>query len=342
MCAFAKDIGIDLGTASVLVYVKDKGIVLNEPSVVAVEKNSGKLLKVGAEAQAMLGRTPGNIIAIRPLREGVISDYEVTERMIKEFIHKVVGFQFFKPRIIICVPSGITEVEERAVIDAGIQAGARRVYLIEEPVAAAIGAGIDIAKPDGHLIIDIGGGTSDIAVISLSGVVESASIKVAGDQFNEAVVKYMRKKHNLLVGERTAEEMKIRIGCVFPPEEETSMEVKGRCLLTGLPKVVTVSSTEMMDAFEEPVERIMEAIHSVLERTPPELVADISTNGIVMTGGGSLVSGFDKLVAARTGIQTVIAEDAISCVALGTGKSLDSLNNMQDGTMNLSRRKQMN
>ena len=342
MCAFAKDIGIDLGTASVLVYVKDKGIVLNEPSVVAVEKNSGKLLKVGAEAQAMLGRTPGNIIAIRPLREGVISDYEVTERMIKEFIHKVVGFQFFKPRIIICVPSGITEVEERAVIDAGIQAGARRVYLIEEPVAAAIGAGIDIAKPDGHLIIDIGGGTSDIAVISLSGVVESASIKVAGDQFNEAVVKYMRKKHNLLVGERTAEEMKIRIGCVFPPEEETSMEVKGRCLLTGLPKLISVTSTEMMDAFEEPVERIMEAIHQVLERTPPELVADISTNGIVMTGGGSLVDGFDKLVTARTGIHTMIAEDAISCVALGTGKSLDSLNSMQDGTMNLSRRKQMN
>ena len=342
MCAFAKDIGIDLGTASVLVYVKDKGIVLNEPSVVAVEKNSGKLLKVGAEAQAMLGRTPGNIIAIRPLREGVISDYEVTERMIKEFIHKVVGFQFFKPRIIICVPSGITEVEERAVIDAGIQAGARRVYLIEEPVAAAIGAGIDIAKPDGHLIIDIGGGTSDIAVISLSGVVESASIKVAGDQFNEAVVKYMRKKHNLLVGERTAEEMKIKIGCVFPPEEETSMEVKGRCLLTGLPKLISVTSTEMMDAFEEPVERIMEAIHQVLERTPPELVADISTNGIVMTGGGSLIKGFDKLVTARTGIHTVVAENAIQCVALGTGKSLESIGEMQDGTMNLSRRKQIN
>ena len=342
MCAFAKDIGIDLGTASVLVYVKDKGIVLNEPSVVAVEKNSGKLLKVGAEAQAMLGRTPGNIIAIRPLREGVISDYEVTERMIKEFIHKVVGFQFFKPRIIICVPSGITEVEERAVIDAGIQAGARRVYLIEEPVAAAIGAGIDIAKPDGHLIIDIGGGTSDIAVISLSGVVESASIKVAGDQFNEAVVKYMRKKHNLLVGERTAEEMKIRIGCVFPRSEEVTMEVKGRCLMTGLPRVFSVSSSEMIEAFEEPCARILEAIHGVLERTPPELVADISTNGIIMTGGGSLVWGFDKLIESHTGIETYVADDAISCVAHGTGKSLDSLDTMQDGTMNLSRRKQMN
>ncbi len=224
MCSLAKDIGIDLGTASVLIYVKDKGIVLNEPSVVAIDKDTGKLLKVGADAQAMLGRTPGNIVAIRPLREGVISDYEVTERMLKEFIHKVMGFQFFKPRIIICVPSGITEVEERAVIDAGIQAGARRVYLIEEPVAAAIGAGIDITQPDGHFIIDIGGGTSDIAVISLSGVVESASIKVAGDQFNEAVVKYMRRKHNLLIGERTAEEMKMSIGCVFPPEEEMTME----------------------------------------------------------------------------------------------------------------------
>ena len=244
---------------------------------------------------------------------------------------------FFKPRVIICVPSGITEVEERAVIDAGIQAGARKVYLIEEPVAAAIGAGIDITQPDGHMVVDIGGGTADIAVISLSGVVESASIKIAGDQLNEAVVKYMRRKHNLLVGERTAEEMKKQIGCVFPKDEEETMDVKG-----GLPKVVTVSSTEMMDAFEEPVERIMEAIHSVLERTPPELVADISTNGIVMTGGGSLVSGFDKLVTARTGIHTVIADDAISCVALGTGKRLDSLNAMQDGTMNLSRRKQMN
>ena len=338
---FAKDIGIDLGTASVLVYVKGKGVVLNEPSVVAMDKTTGKLLKVGTDAQAMLGRTPGNIIAIRPLREGVISDYDMTERMLKEFIHKVAGFSFFKPRVIICVPSGITEVEERAVIDAGIQAGARKVYLIEEPVAAAIGAGIDITQPDGHMEVDIGGGTADIAVISLSGVVESASIKIAGDQLNEAVVKYMRRKHNLLVGERTAEEMKKQIGCVFPKDEEETMDVKGRCLLTGLPKVVTVSSTEMMDAFEEPVERIMEAIHSVLERTPPELVADVSTNGIIMTGGGSLVYGFDKLVTARTGIHTTVADDAISCVVLGTGKSLDSLNAMQDGTMNLSRRKQM-
>ena len=343
MCSIAKDIGIDLGTASVLVYVKGKGVVLNEPSVVAIDKNTGKLLKVGAEAQAMLGRTPGNIVAIRPLREGVISDYDMTERMLREFLHKVVGgFQLFKPRVIICVPSGITEVEERAVVDAGIQAGARRVYLIEEPVAAAIGAGIDISKPDGHMVVDIGGGTSDIAVISLSGVVESASIKVAGDQFNEAIVKYMRRKHNVLVGERTAELMKMQIGCVFLNEQETAYEIKGRCLVTGLPKVITVSSTEMLEAFEEPVERILEAVHGVLERTPPELVADISNNGIVMTGGGSLVDGFDRLIEARTGIHTVVAEGAISCVAEGTGKSLDSLNSMTDGTVNLSRRKQMN
>ena len=342
MLGYRQDIGIDLGTASVLVYVRGRGIVLKEPSVVSIDKNTGKVQQVGLEAQRMIGRTPGNIVAIRPLREGVISDYDMTERMLKEFIHKVAGgFRFLKPRVIICVPSGITEVEERAVIDAGIQAGARRVYLIEEPVAAAIGAGIDIAKPDGHMVVDIGGGTADIAVISLSGVVESASIKVAGDQFNEAIVKYMRRKHNILIGERTAELMKMQVGCVFPKEVEASIEIKGRCLMTGLPKSIVVSSTEMMEAFEEPVERILEAIHGVLERTPPELVADISNNGIVMTGGGSLVDGFDKLITARTGIHTIVAENAISCVAEGTGKSLDSLNAMQDGTVNLSRRKQM-
>ena len=342
MGAFSKDIGIDLGTASVLVYVKGKGIILNEPSVVAMDKNSGKLLKVGEEARQMLGRTPGNIVAIRPLREGVISDYDMTERMLREFIRKVAGLMLFKPRVIICVPSGITEVEERAVVDAGIQAGCRRVYLIEEPVAAAIGAGIDITKPDGHMVVDIGGGTADIAVISLSGVVESASIKVAGDQFNEAGVKYMRRKHNILIGESTAEKMKINIGCVFPMEEEKFMEVKGRCLLTGLPKTISVSSNEMLEAFEEPAERILESIHSVLERTPPELVADVSTNGIVMTGGGSLIYGFDKLICKRTGITTTVAENAIGCVAEGTGKSLDMITDMQEGTINLSRRRQIN
>ena len=331
---FSKDIGIDLGTASVLVYIRNKGVVLREPSVVAMDKNTGKLLKVGTEAQAMLGRTPGNIVAMRPLREGVISDYDMTERMLKEFIKKVTSFSLFKPRLLICVPSGITEVEERAVVDAGIQAGARRAYLIEEPVAAAIGAGIDITKPDGHMVVDIGGGTADIAVISLGGVVESASIK--------AVVKYIRRKHNVLIGDRTAEELKMNIGCVFPRPEEVVMEIKGRCLMTGLPRVFNVTSSEMIEAFDETSSAILEAIHGVLERTPPELVADISTNGIIMTGGGSLLWGFDKLVQSHTGIETHVADDAISCVAYGTGKSLDSLDQMQDGTMNLSRRKQMN
>lgn len=342
MFNFSKDIGIDLGTATVLVYVRGKGVVLREPSVVAMDKDSGKLLKVGTEAQRMLGRTPGNIVAIRPLREGVISDYDMTERMLKEFIRKVSSFRLFKPRVVICVPSGITEVEERAVIDAGIQAGARRVYLIEEPLAAAIGAGVDISQPDGHMIVDIGGGTADVAVISLSGIVASASIKIAGDQFDESIIKYIRRKHNVLIGERTAEELKISIGCVYPLEEELTMEIKGRCLMTGLPRGFEVSSAEMIEAFEEPSARILEAIHSVLERTPPELVADISTNGIIMTGGGALVKGFDKLIESHTGIETRVAEDAISCVAYGTGKSLENVSDMQDGTINLSRRKQMN
>ena len=338
---FSSDIGIDLGTASVLVYVKGKGVVLQEPSVVAVDKSTGKILSVGEDAQKMLGRTPGNIIAIRPLREGVISDYEMTERMIKEFIKKVLGFRLFKPSLVVCVPSIITEVEERAVIDAGTQAGAKRVFLIEEPVAAAIGAGIDIAQPNGNMIVDIGGGTTDIAVISLGGIVESTSIKIAGDKFDEAIVKYIRRKHNVLIGERTAEEIKIKIGCAYPRDEEVSVEIKGRCLMTGLPRVFTVTSTEMLEAFEEATTSIVEAVHSVLEKTPPELIGDISNNGIVMTGGGSLVWGFDKLIASKTGIPTRVADDAISCVAYGTGKCLDQLDTMQDGTMNLSRRKQM-
>ena len=329
---FTSDVGIDLGTASVLVYVKGKGIVLNEPSVVAVDKTTGKILSVGEDAQKMLGRTPGNIVAIRPLREGVISDYEMTERMIKEFIRKVLGFRLFKPNVVMCVPSVITEVEERAVIDAGSQAGAKRVFLVEEPVAAAIGAGIDIAKP---------GGTTDIAVISLGGIVESTSIKVAGDKFDEAIIKYIRRKHNVLIGERTAEDIKKEIGCVFPRPEETSMEIKGRCLMTGLPRTFTVESNEILGAFEEVSSTIVEAIHAVLERTPPELTGDISTNGIVMTGGGAMVWGFDKLIASKTGIPTRVADEAISCVALGTGSCLEHLATMQDGTMNLSRRRQM-
>ena len=336
------DIGIDLGTASVLVFVKGEGIKLCEPSVVAVDKISGELLAVGTEAQNMLGRTPGNIIAVRPLREGVISDYEMTEKMIREFIKKAMtGFRLFKPNLVICIPSVITEVEERAVIDAGQQAGAKHVYLIEEPVAAAIGAGIDIAKPNGNMIVDIGGGTSDIAVISLGGIVESSSIKVAGDKFDEALVKYVRRKHNVLIGERTAEEIKKTVGCVWPFEEERTMEVKGRCLMTGLPRTFTVSSTEMIEAFEEVSGKVLEAVHAVLERTAPELVGDIATNGIVMTGGGSLIHGFDKLIESKTGIATRVADDAISCVAYGTGKTLENIKSMQDGTLNISRRRQM-
>ena len=338
---FSSDIGIDLGTASVLVYVKGKGVVLNEPSVVAVDKQTGKILAVGERAQKMLGRTPGNIVAIRPLREGVISDYEMTERMIKEFIRKVMGFRLFKPNVVMCVPSVITEVEERAVIDAGTQAGAKRVFLVEEPLAAAIGAGIDVAQPNGNMIVDIGGGTTDIAVISLGGIVESTSIKVAGDKFDEAIIKYIRRKHNVLIGERTAEDIKMQIGCVYPRPEEVSMEIKGRCLMTGLPRTFTVTSTEVLEAFEEVTTSIVEAVHTVLERTPPELTGDISSNGIVMTGGGSLIWGFDKLIAAKTGIPTHVADEAISCVAYGTGKCLEKLGAMQDGTMNLSRRRQM-
>ena len=331
MCSIAKDIGIDLGTASVLVYVKGKGVVLNEPSVVAIDKNTGKLLKVGAEAQAMLGRTPGNIVAIRPLREGVISDYDMTERMLREFLRKVVGgFQLFKPRVIICVPSGITEVEERAVVDAGIQAGARRVYLIEEPVAAAIGAGIDISKPDGHMVVDIGGGTSDIAVISLSGVVESASIKVAGDQFNEAIVKYMRRKHNVLVGERTAEQIKIEIGSAYPMDPEMTMEIKGRNLVDGLPKNIVVHSEDVREALLECLVKITSAIKETLERTPPELSADIIDHGITLTGGGALLRGLDQLIQSETGIDVHVAEDPLDCVAKGAGAVLDHVDVLHD------------
>lgn len=322
------DIGIDLGTASVLIYVKGKGIVLREPSVVAIDKNTDKILAVGEEARRMLGRTPGNIVACRPLREGVISDYHVTERMLKYFLNKVTAssfFRLFKPRVMICVPSGVTEVEKRAVEDAAVQAGARKTYLIEEPIAAAIGAGIDITKACGSMVVDVGGGTTDIAVISLGGTVVSTSIKVAGDKFDEAIVRYMRKKHNIMIGERTAEELKINIGTVFPRPQEVYMDIRGRNLVSGLPKTITVSSSELMEALEEPVSSVVEAVHSVLERTPPELAADISDRGIVMTGGGSLVYGLDKLLEHKTGIKVIIADDAVSAVALGTGKVLENL-----------------
>ena len=325
---FGQDIGIDLGTATVIAYVKGKGIVLREPSVVAVNNITGEVLAVGHEARRMLGRTPGNIVSIRPLRDVVISDYTVTEKMLKYFIGKIGGKFFFAPRIMICIPSQVTEVEKKAVIDAASNAGARKVYLIEEPIAAAIGAGIDISKPCGNMIVDIGGGTTDIAVISLGGSVVSSSIKVAGDKFDEYIIKYLKKRHNVMIGERTAEELKQQIGCVFPKIQDMEMDVRGRDLITGLPKTITVYSSEMMEALEEPAMLIIDAVHSVLERTPPELAADISDKGIYMTGGGCLIDGLDRLLQEKTGINVMIAEDAISCVAKGTGKALDNLDSM--------------
>ena len=325
---FGQDIGIDLGTATVIAYIKGKGIVLREPSVVAVNNITGEVLAVGHEARRMLGRTPGNIVATRPLRDGVISDYTVTEKMLKYFIGKIGGRFLFAPRIMICIPSQITEVEKKAVIDAASNAGARKVYLIEEPIAAAIGAGLDISKPCGNMIVDIGGGTTDIAVISLGGAVVSSSIKVAGDKFDEYIVKYIKKRHNVMIGERTAEELKQQIGCVFPKIQDMEMDVRGRDLITGLPKTITIYSSEMMEALEEPAMLIVDAVHSVLERTPPELAADISDKGIYMTGGGCLIDGLDRLLQEKTGINVMIAEDAISCVAKGTGKALDNLDSM--------------
>jgi len=322
---WGQDIGIDLGTATVIAYVKGQGIVLREPSVVAVDSNNGEVVAVGNEARRMLGRTPGNIVATRPLRDGVISDYTVTEKMLKYFIKKVGGKTIFAPRIMICIPSRVTEVEKKAVLDAATNAGARKVYLIEEPIAAAIGAGIDISKPCGNMVVDIGGGTTDIAIISLGGSVVSTSIKVAGDKFDEYVAKYIKKKYNLIIGERTAEELKQNIGCVYPKMQEVEMEVRGRDLGTGLPTTININSSEMLEALQEPADMIIDAVHSVLEKTPPELAADISDKGIYMTGGGCLIDGLDKLLQERTGINVMIAQDAVSCVALGTGKALDNL-----------------
>ncbi len=328
------DVGIDLGTASVLVYVKGKGIVLREPSVVAVNRNSGELLAIGEEARIMLGRTPGNIVAVRPLRNGVISNFHDTERMLRYFLRKVIGRRlFFKPRVIVCVPSGVTEVERRSVIEATEEAGARHTALIEEPMAAAIGAGIDISAPFGNMVVDIGGGTTDVAIISLGGIVISDSAKIAGDKFDEALIRYMKKKHNILIGERTAEEIKINIGSAFPRKEQIYMEVAGRNLISGLPKMVTLSSNETIEAFEEPLNTIMELMHSVLERCPPELSSDIAENGICMTGGGALLYGLDRMLSEKTGIPCYVAEDAVSCVAIGTGMALDNMDLYANGTV---------
>jgi len=323
----SNDIGIDLGTSSVIVYIKGRGVVLKEPSVIALNKDTNTVLAYGEDARLMLGRTPENIAAVRPLRQGVISDATLTEQMLKYFINKAVGRRTLrKPRVSICVPSGATEVEKKAVETATYHAGAREVTIVEEPVAAAIGAGIDISKAQGNMIIDIGGGTSDIAVIALDSPVVSESIKVAGDDFDEAILRYMRKKHNLLIGERTAEDIKVNVGCASKRPENITMEVRGRNLVTALPKTVVVSADEIMDALTEPAMMIVNAVHNVLERTPPELAADIYERGIVMTGGGSLLYGLDKLLNEKTGINCVLAEDPLTAVAIGTGKFIDILN----------------
>nr|WP_320147965.1 rod shape-determining protein [uncultured Anaeromusa sp.] len=332
------DIGVDLGTANVLVYVKGKGIVLREPSVVAIDKDSNRVLAIGEEARRMLGRTPGNIVAIRPLREGVIADYDTTESMLRHFIRKVAGKSFFfKPRIMVCIPSGVTTVEKRAVLEAAMQAGARKTYLIEEPLAAALGAGLDIAEPCGAMVVDIGGGTTDVAVLSLGGIVVSESLRIGGDRFDESLVSFVKKEYKIMIGERTAEEMKVRIGTAFPNSRNETMEVRGRDLLSGLPKTVRITSEETREALAEPVALIVQCVKSVLENTPPELASDIMDRGIVMTGGGSLLHGLDRLIQEETGIPTYLAEDPLSCVALGTGKALESLENLEESLLTLNK-----
>ncbi|MCP2238924.1 rod shape-determining protein [Thermoanaerobacterium thermosaccharolyticum] len=331
MFALSRDIGIDLGTASVLVYMKDEGIVLNEPSVVAIDRNTDKILAVGDEAKRMIGRTPGDIVAVRPMSAGVISDYDITEKMLKYFIQKACGGGIImRPRIMICIPSEVTQVQKRAVIDAAVHAGARRAFLIEEPIAAAIGAGLDIEKPCGNMVVDIGGGTTDVAVISLGNAVVSKSIKVAGNNFDDAIIRYIRRKYNIIIGDRTAEEIKINIGSAYEKDKEEFMTVKGRSLISGLPKSFDISSKEVTEALQEPLADIIDIVHSVLEKTPPELAADICDRGIVLTGGGSLLHGLDKLLEEKMDVPVILANDPISCVALGTGKALDSLPLMED------------
>src|SRR6201985_1498804 len=324
---FSNDIGIDLGTANTLVYVKDHGIVLREPSVVAVQAGTNRVLSVGDEAKRMLGRTPGNIVAIRPLKDGVIADFEITEAMLKHFILKVHGKRAFKPRprVVIAVPSGITEVEKRAVRESALRAGAREVHLIEEPMAAAIGCGLPVQDAAGNMILDIGGGTTEVALIALSGIVFCRSVRVAGDELDEAIIQYMKRAYNLMIGERTAEDIKIKIGSAYPIEKETTMEVKGRDLVAGLPKTLTITSQEGREALREPISTIVDSVRVTLERCPPELSADLVDRGLVLAGGGALLRGFDKLLSEETGLPVHVAEDPLSAVAEGTGKCLNEL-----------------
>ncbi len=341
MNIFERDIAIDMGTSSTLIFEQGKGVVTREPTVVAVDKFSGKILKVGQDAQKMLGRTPANIVAIHPVNAGVISDYEITAQMLRELISRITSFSLFKPCILACVPSSINGVEERAVIDAAIEAGARKVYLLETAVATALGAGVDISKPDGHMVIDIGGGTTEVAIISAGGVVECESIKVAGTSFDEAIVKFIREKYNVRIGLSAAEELKRSIGCIIQRPDVGIEEVKGQNLKNGLPKSVEINSTELIEAFVEPMNRILDAVHAVLERTPPQLVGDLDKNGIIMSGGGSLIYGIDRLIERSTNIRTVVVDDAISCAAYGAGKMLLHLDDMQDGMMNFYRKRQL-
>ena len=341
MVIFERDIAVDMGTSSTLLFEQGKGIAAREPTVVTVDRVNGKILKVGQDAQKMLGRTPANVVPIRPISAGVISDYEMAAQMLRELVSRVTSFALFKPRMLACVPSSITGVEERAMIDAAIEAGARRVYLLETAVATALGAGVDISKADGHMILDIGGGTTEVAIVSAGGVVECESIKVAGTSFDEAIVKYIRRKHNMLVGLTAAEELKRNIGCVMQRPDMGVEEVKGRNLENGLPKIVNISSNELIEAFVEPVNHILDAVHAVLERTPPQLVGDLDKNGIILSGGGSLIYGLDRLIERSTGIRTVVVADPISCAAYGAGQMLKHLDDMQDGMMNFYRMRQL-
>ena len=341
MLIFERDIAVDMGTASTLLFEQGKGVVVREPTVVVVDKYSGRLLKVGQDAQKMLGRTPANIVAIHPVNSGVISDYEIAAQMLRELVNRITSFSLFKPRVLACVPSSITGVEERAMIDAAIEAGARRVYLLESAVATALGAGVDISKPDGHMVIDIGGGTTEIAVVSMGGVVECESIKTAGASFDDAIVKFIRRRFNVLIGHSTAEEIKRSIGGVIQRPECGEEEIKGRDLARCMPKTVTVNSNELIEAFVEPMNAILEAIHTVLERTPPQLVGDLDKNGIILSGGGSLLYGIDRLIERSTGIRTIVVDDPVSCAAYGAGKMLKYLDDMQDGMINFYRKRQL-
>lgn len=326
MFSLVPELGVDLGTANILVYVRGKGIVLREPSVVAISRNTKKVLAVGEEARLMLGRTPGHIVAVRPMSDGVIADYTTTQQMLEHIFNKVSGKRrFFKPRVLVCVPSQVTSVEKRAVRQAALEAGAREAYTIEEPMAAAIGAGLPISMPGGNMVVDIGGGTSDIAVISLEGIVTSESLRVAGNRMDEVIIRHIKAVYSLMIGDRTAEEIKMRVGSAYPLEQEMGMAVRGRDLVAGLPKTVEVSSQEIREALAEPVTAIVEKVKRVLEQTPPELAADIIERGIVLTGGGALLRGLDRLLSAATSIPVYIAEDPLSCVAIGTGRALEEL-----------------